>query len=119
MIYRRKTYKILPEMLEPFNQFFHTYLYPNQRQHGAKLIGRWTNDTHTEIVAIWAYISKEHYESIETSIRASDLHKQAQKKTAGARSAVFGKYAGISYLNSSLLVSSSKTDCLGCWINYK
>ncbi|GAF15278.1 MutT/nudix family protein [Bacillus sp. JCM 19046] len=80
MIYRRKTYKILPEMLEPFNLFFHTYLYPNQRQHGAKLIGRWTNDTHTEIVAIWSYTSKEHYESIETSIRASDLHKQAQKK---------------------------------------
>ncbi len=80
MFYRRKTYKIQPEQLNEFNQFFHTYLYPNQIKHGAKLIGRWVNDSKDEIMAIWEYKNMEHYESIEQMIRNSELHRQAQEK---------------------------------------
>lgn len=80
MIYRRKTYKVKPEKVDEFTQFFHTYLYPNQVKNGAKIVGRWVNDDKTEVVAIWAYQSMEHYEMIETQIRQSDLHKQAQEK---------------------------------------
>lgn len=80
MIYRRKTYKINPEKLNEFNNFFHTYLYPNQINHGAKLIGRWVNEEQNEILAIWEYKSVEQYESIETQIRLSELHKKAQEK---------------------------------------
>ncbi|TMW72805.1 NUDIX domain-containing protein [Alteribacter natronophilus] len=80
MIYRRKTYKIKPEKLTDFNDFFHTYLYPNQIKHGAKLTGRWVNEGKDEISAIWEYRSTEHYESIEKQIRNSDLHKKAEEK---------------------------------------
>ncbi|WP_245208743.1 hypothetical protein [Gottfriedia endophytica] len=52
MIYRRKTYKIKPEKLNEFNDFFHTYLYPKQITHGAKLVGRWVNEAKDEILAI-------------------------------------------------------------------
>ncbi|OCA88496.1 NUDIX hydrolase [Bacillus sp. FJAT-27225] len=80
MIYRRKTYKIKPEKLNDFNQFFHSYIYPNQIENGAKLIGRWVNDNKTEILAIWEYKSIEHYKVIESLIRNSELHKQAKEK---------------------------------------
>ncbi|MFP3472453.1 NIPSNAP family protein, partial [Micrococcus sp. SIMBA_144] len=60
MIYRRKTYTIQPEKLDEFNEFFHTYLYPNQLKHGAKLVGRWVNETQNEITATWQYESMNH-----------------------------------------------------------
>jgi 8-oxo-dGTP diphosphatase len=78
MIFRRKTYKIKPERLEDFNEFFHTYLYPNQIQHGAKLVGRYVNESKTEIMALWEYESMEQYESIEAKIRDSELHLRAK-----------------------------------------
>jgi 8-oxo-dGTP diphosphatase len=80
MIYRRKTYKIKPEKLNEFNDFFHSYLYPNQIKHGAKLIGRWVTDSKDEITAIWEYKSIEQYEKIEEQIRNSELHEKAKKR---------------------------------------
>ncbi|CAM3529160.1 MULTISPECIES: NUDIX hydrolase [Brevibacillus] len=79
MFYRRKTYKVNPTMIDDFHDFFHTYLYPNQIQHGAKLVGRWTNEARDEVLAIWEYPSKELYESIESMIRKSELHRKAQE----------------------------------------
>jgi 8-oxo-dGTP diphosphatase len=80
MIFRRKTYKVKPEKLEEFNWFFHKYLYPNQMKHGAKLIGRWVNDSKDEILAIWEYRDIEHYENIEKMIKKSDIHQTAKEK---------------------------------------
>ena len=78
MLYRRKTYKINPKMYKTFTHFFHTYLLPNQLTYGARLIGRWVNEEQTEIMAMWAYDNRAHYETVEASIRASDLHVEAQ-----------------------------------------
>ncbi len=80
MIYRRKTYTVQPHKVNEFNDFFHTYLYPNQRKHGAKLIGRWVNEDQNEITATWQYDSYSHYEEIEQRIRKSDLHQKAQAR---------------------------------------
>jgi 8-oxo-dGTP diphosphatase len=80
MLYRRKTYKINPETLELFNEFFHTYLLPNQLKHGAKLIGRWVTETKDEIVAIWEYKDYETYEKIEQLVREDELHHLAKEK---------------------------------------
>lgn len=78
MLYRRKTYTIKPEMYETFTHFFHTYLLPNQLTHGAQLIGRWVNEEQTEIIAMWSYDNKAHYETVDVGIRASDMHVEAQ-----------------------------------------
>ena len=80
MIYRRKTYTIHPEKLDEFNNFFHTYLYPNQLKHGAKLVGRWVNETQNEITATWEYESMDQYEEIEKQIRTSALHQKAKQR---------------------------------------
>lgn len=80
MIVRRKTYKINQERLEAFNDFFHHYLYPNQIKHGAKLLGRYVNDSQTEIMALWEYESIEQYELIEEKIRNSELHQKAKAR---------------------------------------
>ncbi len=83
MFYRKKSYKINPNKLEQFNHFFHHYLYPNQIKHGAKLIGRWVNESKDNIEAIWQYDSLEQYEEIENKIRASELHQKAKEIRAG------------------------------------
>lgn len=49
-------------------------------KHGAKLIGRWVNEKHDEITAIWEYESFDHYEKIEKQIRTSNLHQKAQAR---------------------------------------
>ncbi|WP_246017656.1 NIPSNAP family protein [Mesobacillus subterraneus] len=80
MIYRIKTYKIKPERLEDFNFFFHSYLYPNQMKHGAKLVGRWASESKEEVLAMWEYRSMDDYEQIEKHIRNSELHNAAKEK---------------------------------------
>jgi len=65
-------------MYETFTHFFHTYLLPNQLTHGAELIGRWVNEQQTEIMAMWAYADRGHYETVDAAIRASNLHIEAQ-----------------------------------------
>ena len=86
MLYRRKTYKIEAPMYETYTQFFHTYLLPNQLTHGAQLVGRWVNEELTEIMALWSYDSRAHYETVDAAIRASKMHTQAQRhrKTFGS-----------------------------------
>ncbi|WLD94221.1 NUDIX domain-containing protein [Alkalihalobacillus sp. AL-G] len=79
MIYRKKTYTIKPEGLETFNEFFHTYLIPNQWKNGSSLVGRWVNEDKNEITAIWEYKSLQEYEQIEERVRQDYLHKQAQE----------------------------------------
>jgi 8-oxo-dGTP diphosphatase len=80
MFYRKKSYKVLPEKVQVFNKFFHTLLYPNQLKHGAKLVGRWVNESQDEITAIWEYESMKQYRHIEEKIRETELHKLAQQK---------------------------------------
>ena len=61
MIFKRNTYRIKPEKLIEINNFFHTNVYPVHIKNGAKLIGRWVNETKDEILVIWEYRSTEHY----------------------------------------------------------
>ncbi|HJF30466.1 MAG TPA: NUDIX domain-containing protein [Sporosarcina psychrophila] len=78
MLYRRKTYTIEPSMYETFTHLFHTYLLPNQLTHGAQLVGRWVNEEQTEIMAMWSYDNRVHYETVDAGIRASEMHVEAQ-----------------------------------------
>ncbi|MCT2536212.1 NIPSNAP family protein [Aquibacillus koreensis] len=80
MIYRIRTYKIDPTKYNTFTDFFHKYLLPNQKTFGSKLIGRWVNEKQNQIMAIWEYESKEHYEEIEKKIKKTPLHLVAQKR---------------------------------------
>ncbi|WNF24734.1 NUDIX domain-containing protein [Mesobacillus jeotgali] len=67
---KRYTYQAKPERLDDINRFFHTHIYPIQIKNGAKLIGRWVNDTKNEILVIWEYTSKEQYERIESLLKS-------------------------------------------------
>lgn len=61
MIYKRITYRIIPDMLDEINHFFRTRIYPEKIKHRAKLTGRWVNDNQDEILEIWEYENEEHY----------------------------------------------------------
>ncbi|PFA67661.1 hypothetical protein CN378_09035 [Bacillus sp. AFS015802] len=78
MVYRVRTYEIIPDVLPQFNHFFHEYLLPNQIRFGAVLIGRWVNMGRTKITAIWKYESMDHLKQIEKSIKETSLHQIAQ-----------------------------------------
>jgi len=82
MLHRRKTYTIRPERLQEFTEFFHTYLYPLQISHGARLVGRWVNEAEDEVIAIWEYRDREHYEQVDRDVRGSTLRREAMKKRA-------------------------------------
>ncbi|OGX78147.1 NUDIX hydrolase [Exiguobacterium sp. SH31] len=82
MFHRRKTYTIRPERLQEFTEFFHTYLYPIQVSHGARLVGRWVTEDQTEVMALWEYRDREHYEQVERDYRSSALRREAMKKRA-------------------------------------
>jgi 8-oxo-dGTP diphosphatase len=80
MIYKRKTYRVLPEKVSEFNQFFDEYLLPNQLKNGAKLIGRWVTETKDEIIELWGYPSYEEYLKIEERVRKDEMHQRAQSQ---------------------------------------
>lgn len=79
MIYRRRTYKIRPEMAERFTRFFEEHLLPIQMKHGAVLVGRWLIGSRDEIMALWEYPSYEEYQRIDTAVRNDPLQRQAQE----------------------------------------
>ncbi|MFA9556835.1 NIPSNAP family protein [Evansella sp. AB-rgal1] len=76
MFYRRKLYKVKPDIVESFNSHFNTTLLPTQQKYGTRLIGRWMiqYEEYTEIFAIWEYDSQEDYEEIETKVRSDQAH---------------------------------------------
>ncbi|ASI34298.1 MULTISPECIES: NUDIX domain-containing protein [unclassified Exiguobacterium] len=82
MLHRRKTYTIRPERLQEFTEFFHTYLFPLQISHGARLVGRWVTESEDEVIAIWEYRDREHYEQVDRDVRNSALRREAMKKRA-------------------------------------
>lgn len=78
MLYRRRIYRIRPEALPTFNAFFAEFLLPNQLKQGATLVGRWVNEAQDEVMALWAYESREAYERIQTAVQEDPLHPMAQ-----------------------------------------
>lgn len=79
-MYRRKIYRVLPEQVEVFNAFFLEHLLPNQRKHGARLVGRWVTEDRTEIMALWEYRNHEEYAAIERAVQADPMHAAAQAR---------------------------------------
>lgn len=80
MLYRRRIYRIQPEVLETFTAFFEEFLLPNQLKHGASLVGRWVNEAQDEVMALWAYESREAYEQIQAAVRQDPLHARAEER---------------------------------------
>lgn len=89
MFFRKKEYSIDPADLQRFNDFFHEYLYPNQMKNGAELVGRWTTEDHSKIIAIWKYDSREGYEQVEQSVRADPMHEVAQDRRQAMEQPLF------------------------------
>lgn len=80
MFYRRETYRVLPEKMDGFNEYFHKFVLPNQVKNGAKLIGRWVTGGNDEIVVMWEYPSFEEYLKIEERVLKDDMYKRAMEQ---------------------------------------
>jgi hypothetical protein len=83
LFYRRKFYIVKNEFVDIFNAHFNETNLPNQIKHGARLVGRWmvpSNESTTEIFAIWEYDSYEKYKEIETIVRGDSEHRNRINK---------------------------------------
>ena len=77
MIYRLRTYQVVPENLGRFNEFFEQHLLPTQLRHGARLVGRWATED-GRVVAIWEYESRIEYERIQRAVTLDPETARAQ-----------------------------------------
>lgn len=82
MIYRMRTYQVVTENLDRFNEFFEQHLLPTQLRHGARLVGRWSTED-GRVVAIWEYDSRTEYERIQKAVTADPATVHAQQVRAG------------------------------------
>lgn len=98
MFYRRKFYIVKNEFVDIFNVHFNETNLPNQIKHVARLVGRWmvpSNESTTEIFAIWEYDSYEVYKEIETIVRGDSEYKNRINKwykENGGREYVYKQY---------------------------
>lgn len=81
MIYRLRIYKVVPENLHAFHDFFRDHLLPIQERHGARLVGRWETED-SRVIAIWEYDDREAYERINAAVVADPASKKAQQYRA-------------------------------------
>ncbi|MFC4077682.1 NIPSNAP family protein [Salinithrix halophila] len=80
MLFRKRVYKIPPEMADDFNHYFNRFVHPVQMKYGAKLVGRWTNEGKTEVTAIWQYAGLSHYEEIQKHVAADPLSRREREE---------------------------------------
>jgi 8-oxo-dGTP diphosphatase len=79
MLFRLRVYRISAGMAERFDSFFLERLLPVQRRHGARLVGRWRNETGGEVTAIWAYRDRAEYERISAAVKDDPQMTDAQR----------------------------------------
>jgi ribosomal protein S18 acetylase RimI-like enzyme len=77
MIYRMRSYAVVPEQRATFDAFFSEHLLPAQQKHGARLVGRWATDD-GRVVAVWEYDSRADYERIQAAVARDPASARAQ-----------------------------------------
>jgi 8-oxo-dGTP diphosphatase len=70
LIYRMRTYTIIPARLEAFNALFHRELEPIFVRYGTRTVGRWQDLERSRVVAIFEYDSLEHYQRSDAAVRS-------------------------------------------------
>jgi 8-oxo-dGTP diphosphatase len=78
MYYRKERYKVLPEKVEEFQQFFEQFLLPVQVKNGAKIVGKWLTES-KEVMVIWEYPSLEEHHKIQQRVNKDDMTKTMQE----------------------------------------
>jgi len=78
MYHRRETYKVLPDKIEEFQQFFEQFLLPVQVKNGARLVGKWLTES-KDVMVIWEYPSLEEYRKIQQRVHKDEMMKKMQE----------------------------------------
>ncbi|WP_078059899.1 NUDIX hydrolase [Gracilibacillus timonensis] len=118
MIYRKRTYKINADKYESFNNYFHSYLLPNQMKNGAKLAGRWTNIEKNKVEAMWEYKDMDDYYAIQQKVKDDPLFQLAQKNKHSIDQVILEKKE--EFLHSTGDYFDSKYSLAACgWIENK
>ena len=101
MMFRIRTYQVVPGKVEAFNDFFLTRLLPVQKRYGARLVGRFQTKDGLQITAVWVYKSRNHYESIQSQIMHDPDAIAAQECRRTALDPLFTK-TDESYMTSTV-----------------
>ncbi len=82
MIYRMRTYTIIPARLEAFNALFHQEIEPIFVRFGTRTVGRWQNLERSRVVAIFEYDDLEHYQRSDAAVRRDPEYLAAMARTS-------------------------------------
>ena len=70
MMFRMRTYTVIPSRLEAFNVLFHTQLEPIFARYGTRTVGRWQDLERSRVVAIFEYEDLAHYQRSDAAVRS-------------------------------------------------
>ena len=94
MIYRMRTYSIIPARLEAFNALFHHELEPIFVRYGTRTVGRWQDLERSQVIAIFEYNDLEHYRQSDAAVR-SDPEYLAAMARASADGAFYTSFEDV------------------------
>jgi 8-oxo-dGTP diphosphatase len=94
VIYRMRTYTIIPARLEAFNALFHTQLEPIFVRYGTRTVGRWQDLERSRVIAIFGYDNLEHYQRSDAAVR-SDPEYLAVMARASADGAFYSAFEDV------------------------
>jgi hypothetical protein len=94
MIYRMRTYTIIPARIEAFNALFHTQLELIFVRYGTRTVGRWQDLEHSRVVVIFEYDNLEHYQRSDAAVR-SDPEYLAVMARATADGAFYSAFEDV------------------------
>jgi 8-oxo-dGTP diphosphatase len=94
MIYRMRTYTIIPARLEAFNALFHHELEPIFVRYGTRMVGRWQDLERSRVVAIFEYDDLEHYQRSDAAVRSDPKYLAAMAR-ANADGAFYSTFEDV------------------------
>ena len=80
MIYRMRTYTIIPARLEAFNALFHGQLEPIFVWYCTRTVGRWRDLERSRVVAIFEYDDLEHHQCSDAAVRSDPEYLAAMAR---------------------------------------
>lgn len=77
MFFRARRYIVAEGKADAFTAFFLQRLLPIEERYGGRLVGRWQTEDESEVLALWAYQSRESAEQCAKLIRDDPAMREA------------------------------------------
>lgn len=88
MFFRARRYIVAEGKADAFTAFFLQRMLPIEERYGGRLVGRWQTEDESEVLALWAYQSREAAEQCAKSVGEDPASREAASFRALPRPAL-------------------------------